>query len=209
MGRLSSSHSKMQRNWEWPTGTSAQKRRHDETVSKFGVKFESCHHLGSHSFRFPHPNPLPKGEGATYSRWTIPSPLGRGTQGEGIRATKSTSLRVLRQARCLSHEDECISPLTTNWCHSLLTAVSILIPYFSIFAKRVGLDRPRTFAAWDRFPPVRLSASVIIRPASRSITSPNVLSASAPERARRTHWRMAWSSRAGPSPLAALSPLMA
>ena len=35
----------------------------------------------------PHPNPLPGGEGAVRRHFAIPSPFGRGTQGEGIRAT--------------------------------------------------------------------------------------------------------------------------
>jgi hypothetical protein len=69
----------------------------EETVSKFEIRSKSCHDLGSHVLRFPHPNPLPEGEGAAYSRCTIPSPLGRGTQGEGNRATMSAILRVLRQ----------------------------------------------------------------------------------------------------------------
>jgi hypothetical protein len=69
-----------------------------EAVSKFGRRSKSCHDLGSHAFRFPHPNPLLEGEGATYGRCTILSPFGRGTQGEGNRATMSAILRVLRQS---------------------------------------------------------------------------------------------------------------
>ena len=39
------------------------------------------------------------GEGATCNYCAIPSPFGRGTQGEGIRVTMSGNLKVLRQFR--------------------------------------------------------------------------------------------------------------
>ena len=48
---------------------------------------------------------------------------------------------------------------------SSLTDVSILSPYFSILECKVGLERPRRFAAWDRFPPVMLRASLMTIPA--------------------------------------------
>jgi len=92
--------------------------RQDGTVSKLGTGSKSCHDLGWHVFRFPHPNPLPEGEGATCSRCAIPSPFGRGTQGEGIRATMSTVLRVPRQpqmpALLLHSSDHCRPPLRNH-----------------------------------------------------------------------------------------------
>ena len=68
----------------------------EETVLKFEMRSKSCHDLGSHVLRFPHPNPLPEGEGAAYSRCIIPPPFGRETQGKGNRATMSAILRVLK-----------------------------------------------------------------------------------------------------------------
>ncbi len=72
-----------------------------ETVSKFGIRSQSCHDPDSQVYCFPHPSPLPAVEGAVCSRCAIPSPFGRGTQGEGIRATMSTNLKVLRQSHLL------------------------------------------------------------------------------------------------------------
>ncbi len=46
----------------------------------------------------PHPDPLPDGEGTEQGiGFAIPSPSGRGTQGEGVRATISVASLVLRQ----------------------------------------------------------------------------------------------------------------
>jgi hypothetical protein len=44
--------------------------------SKLGTRSKSCHDLSWHVFHFPHPNPLPEGEGVPYSRCTIPSRFG-------------------------------------------------------------------------------------------------------------------------------------
>jgi len=54
---------------------------------------------GLYVYHYPHPSPLPVGEGATCNCCTIPSPFGRGTQGEGIRVTMPGNLKVLRQFR--------------------------------------------------------------------------------------------------------------
>jgi hypothetical protein len=43
------------------------------------------------------PNPLPEGEGAELQRFALPSPFGRGIEGEGIRATILVARRVLQQ----------------------------------------------------------------------------------------------------------------
>jgi len=53
--------------------------RPSETVSKLGGNSKSWHDQGCQAFSRPHPNPLPLGEGAIWSRFTVPSPLGRGS----------------------------------------------------------------------------------------------------------------------------------
>ena len=65
--------------------------RQVETVSKLGERPESCHNLDSHVFRFPHPTPLPPGQGAPCSHFTIPSPFGSRRQ-TGIPALCSSLL---------------------------------------------------------------------------------------------------------------------
>ncbi len=65
-----------------------------ETVSILSRIAKSCHDQGCHLFYRPHPNPLPEGEGVLAERLIVPSPFGRGTQGEGIRATISLIPRV-------------------------------------------------------------------------------------------------------------------
>jgi hypothetical protein len=44
----------------------------------------------------PHPNPLPEGEGAELLGLVLPAPLGRGIEGEGLRARISAAQLVLR-----------------------------------------------------------------------------------------------------------------
>jgi hypothetical protein len=71
--------------------------RPPETVAKFVMRSKSCHDRGLCMFPCPHPNPLPEGEGQAQSGVTLPSPFGRGTEGEGIRATILVVPRILQQ----------------------------------------------------------------------------------------------------------------
>jgi hypothetical protein len=96
-----------------------------EAVSKLGTRSKSCHDLDPHVFRFPHPNPLPDGEGATCSRCTTPSPFGRGTQGEDIRATMTIILRVLRQPPCRAPTTRFVTALKGHFQRS---SRPILVP---------------------------------------------------------------------------------
>ncbi len=48
------------------------------------VRVESCCGSGSHALYSPSPQPSPEGEGAELEGFTITSPSGRETQGEGI-----------------------------------------------------------------------------------------------------------------------------
>ncbi len=72
--------------------------RASDTVSKASIDFKSWHDWDRHVLHDPHPNPLPEGEGAKVERFALPSPSGRGTEGEGIRATILVAQRVLRHS---------------------------------------------------------------------------------------------------------------
>lgn len=68
-------------------------------------------------------------------------------QREGCRRSKAGNLSHA-ESKDLAHS-------------SLIAEVSNLIRCFSIFARRVGRERPSIFAARDLFPPLRFRASVM------------------------------------------------
>jgi hypothetical protein len=57
------------------------------------------HDWSRHVFHLPHPNPLPEGEGAKLERFALPSPSGRGSEGERSRARILFTRKVSRRSR--------------------------------------------------------------------------------------------------------------
>jgi len=94
------------------------------TVSKFGTWSKSCHDLGSHVFRFPHPNPLPGGEREPLVAIApFPRPLGEGHR---------VRVFVLRCQLFCEFRDSFILPVISNRQAGSLSHHSLLVNKFRL-----------------------------------------------------------------------------